>query len=45
MSLCLAIGLAMGVSTNAPAQSNKPNILVIWGDDIGISTISYIHGG
>src|SRR5437899_5729372 len=35
---------------NSPAQQNtsaqtKPNILVIWGDDIGISNLScYSHG-
>ena len=29
----------------APPKSNKPNILVIWGDDIGISNLScYSHG-
>ena len=33
--------------TNAPAvaQQQKPNIVIIWGDDIGISNISaYSHG-
>src|SRR6186713_1182171 len=28
-----------------PKQSDKPNILVIWGDDIGIANLScYTHG-
>ncbi len=40
-SLCLAIGLAMGAANDAQAQAKQPNILVIWGDDIGISNISY----
>lgn len=39
--LCLAVGLLTGAVTNAQDQSKQPNILVIWGDDIGISNISY----
>ena len=27
------------------AKSDKPNILVIWGDDIGLSNISAYHRG
>ena len=39
--LCCA-GLFAGT---AEAQTDKPNILVIWGDDIGIFNISaYSHG-
>ncbi|MGB5814863.1 MAG: sulfatase-like hydrolase/transferase, partial [Thermoanaerobaculia bacterium] len=36
----------MGLSSGpATAQAEKPNILVIWGDDIGIFNISaYSHG-
>jgi len=43
----LALGLAAitSMATPAQAQSDKPNILVIWGDDIGIHNISaYTHG-
>ena len=36
MSLCI---------TPASSQTNRPNILVIWGDDIGVHNISaYNHG-
>ena len=36
--------LCMGISTDVIAQK-KPNILVIWGDDIGWANISkYNHG-
>ena len=31
---------ALGLAAPASAQSGKPNILVIWGDDIGQSNIS-----
>ena len=33
-----ALGLAAISETPAFAQEKKPNILVIWGDDIGAST-------
>ena len=37
--------LAAGLAATAPAQDKKPNILVIWGDDIGVHNISaYNHG-
>ena len=39
LSAVLAAVLAFGVSATASAQE-KPNILVIWGDDIGQSNIS-----
>ncbi len=35
MALCL-----LGVNFNTYSQQDKPNILVIWGDDIGQSNIS-----
>jgi arylsulfatase A-like enzyme len=39
-----ALALALAVST-ASAQQKKPNILVIWGDDIGYDNLSaYNHG-
>ena len=34
--------MAAGV---ASAQQKKPNILVIWGDDIGVDNISAYHRG
>jgi arylsulfatase len=43
--LSLALGLAMVMTAAGMAQTAKPNILVIWGDDIGWSNISaYNHG-
>ena len=36
----------LAISGNAAsADSDKPNILVIWGDDIGWSNISAYHRG
>ncbi len=45
-SLLLALPLALGLSAAAAlAQAKKPNILVIWGDDVGQSNISaYTRG-
>lgn len=41
----LAIGLMANLSEVASAQQKKPNILIIWGDDIGVHNISaYNHG-
>jgi len=40
----LLIGLSLGAST-ASAQNEKPNILVIWGDDIGVTNISAYSRG
>jgi len=34
-----------GLSGTAQAQDQKPNILVIWGDDIGITNISFNNRG
>jgi len=35
----------LGVSTLTLAQDKKPNIVVIWGDDIGVHNINaYNHG-
>jgi arylsulfatase len=36
----IAAALCLGITTASPAQSDKPNILVIWGDDIGNTNIS-----
>src|SRR5210317_276641 len=38
----LTIGLLADL---ASAQQKKPNIVVIWGDDIGLSNISAYHRG
>jgi arylsulfatase len=41
---CLALLLAI-IATSTTAAGDKPNILVVWGDDIGQSNIStYTHG-
>ena len=42
--ITIALGLALTVSA-AQAQQKKPNILVIWGDDIGIWNISHNNRG
>ena len=43
--LMLGSGLALGVITSAQAADKKPNILVIWGDDIGMWNVgAYTHG-
>ena len=43
LGLC---GLAFSLlATVAQANTDKPNILVIWGDDIGVYNISAYHRG
>jgi len=44
--VALLVLCCVGISVStAQAQSDKPNILVIWGDDVGITNISaYSHG-
>jgi hypothetical protein len=45
-SIVSALLLLLSVmSLSATAASSKPNILVIWGDDIGWSNISAYHRG
>jgi arylsulfatase A-like enzyme len=44
-AVTLAFALAAVGLTDAQAQALKPNILVIWGDDIGIWNISYNNRG
>ena len=39
------LGLLIGFVTPIFAQQQKPNILVIWGDDIGMYNISAYHRG
>jgi arylsulfatase A-like enzyme len=41
----LLIGLFLALSSSAEAQQKKPNILIIWGDDIGIFNISAYNMG
>ena len=43
----VALTMVFGfISTNSFAQKNKkPNILIIWGDDIGMWNISAYHRG
>ena len=41
----LAFGLASGVLASAQAADKKPNILIIWGDDIGTWNISHNNRG
>ena len=44
-SVCLAVFLSLLVSLGAQAQSKKPNILIIWGDDVGWSNVSAYNMG
>ena len=43
--LMLAVGLALGYVATAQAADKKPNILIIWGDDIGQFNISAYNMG
>jgi len=43
--LVLVLLAAAGAATPAAAQGKKPNILVIFGDDVGLGDVSvYSHG-
>lgn len=44
-AIILGVGLIVGAVDVASAQQKKPNILVIWGDDIGIWNISNNNRG
>ncbi len=41
----LAVLAGVLIAASAHAQSDKPNILVIWGDDVGVMNISAYHNG
>ena len=43
--LVLAFGLALSVLASAQAADKKPNIVIIWGDDIGQFNISAYNMG
>ena len=43
--LPLALALALVGFANANAQTKKPNILIIWGDDIGYWNVSAYNQG
>ena len=43
--VCVALGLVAAAPMDALAQDKKPNILVIWGDDIGGFNISAYNQG
>ncbi len=46
LRIALALGLTLIASAAHAAEAKKPNILVIWGDDIGLWNISaYNQGG
>jgi arylsulfatase len=45
MAIGLASPLAVHAQQKKPAPSKKPNILIIWGDDIGVSNISAYSDG
>ena len=40
LALCISVFFVASLSGQAFAQDKKPNILVIWGDDVGIANIS-----
>lgn len=41
----LAMGLGLAVASSATLAAQKPNIMVFWGDDIGITNISAYSDG
>ncbi len=43
--LAMAVGLALGILAPAQAADRKPNIVIIWGDDIGQSDVSAYSRG
>ena len=45
MVAVMTVGFVGGVAEMATAQQKKPNILIIWGDDIGYWNLSCINNG
>jgi arylsulfatase A-like enzyme len=45
VGVSLVVSAAAGQGTAAAAQGKKPNVLVIWGDDIGLTNISAYSDG
>ncbi len=45
VAIVLLVGMAFVTVPAAAAEQKKPNILVIWGDDIGIWNISHNNRG
>ena len=43
--LAVVVAALLFASFSAQAQAKKPNILVIWGDDIGVWNISHNNRG
>ena len=41
----VALSFALSATSYAQAQAKKPNILVIWGDDIGLANVSAYSSG
>ena len=41
----LTLLLIFGIATSTVQAAEKPNILVIWGDDIGYWNLSHINHG
>jgi arylsulfatase len=41
----VALSIALSATSDAQAQAKKPNILVIFGDDVGIANISAYSDG
>lgn len=41
----LAIAALVGITSGVQAQNKKPNILIIWGDDVGMWNLSAYHRG
>ena len=45
MAAIITVSIVAGVADMASAQQKKPNILIIWGDDIGYWNLSCINNG
>ncbi len=44
-TLMICMMLTLGLATPVALAADKPNILVLWGDDIGIENISHNNRG